>query len=211
MFARRFSVLFRCALLAVVFARTGSAQVSTPDRSNSNQIPVRYSLPQYLPCHDQTKSFGGLFNSFTSGHLPSRSEITGSWVLTGFWLHRESHPDLNCHDIMRGQIFEWVILAQDYSLGIDMAGTYSGSAFEARGKKDLTFTVDLGGEASPIMRCRLTQRETLVCLGSTYYSGLEFRRIQARCEPPPSSQPLDRRTGTVLCFPSREAFVGAPQ
>jgi hypothetical protein len=49
---------------------------------------------------------------------------------------------------MRGQIFEWVILAQGYSLRIDMAGT-SPSAFELGRGQDITVAMDLGGDNSP--------------------------------------------------------------
>ena len=97
-------------------------------------------------------------------------------MLIGFWLYRDSHPDLNCAGIMREKIYEWVMLAQGYSLGIDMAGTYQTSAFELGRRQDLTVAMDLGADASPILRCRLTQRHSLVCLGDTYYRGLEFRK-----------------------------------
>jgi hypothetical protein len=205
--------LLWCISIPVLLARAvpGAAQLSISERSTSNQTPgseagkeeiPRHSVPQYLPCPDQTKSFDKLSDSFTAGHLPSPSEITGSWVLIGFWLYRDSHPDLNCTGIMRGKILEWVMLAQGYSLGVDMAGTYLSSAFEPDRTQDLSFTIDLGGEASPVFRCRLTQRHTLVCLGSTYYNGLEFRMVQVRCEPPiPNSQALIQPMRPILCFP----------
>jgi hypothetical protein len=180
--------LLWCVSIPVLRARAvpRAAQLSISDGSTSNQtlgseaskeeIP-RYSVPQYLPCPDQTKSFGKLSDSFTAGHLPSQSEVTGSWVLIGIWLHRDSHPDLNCAGIMRGKILEWVMLAQGYSLGVDMAGTYLSSAFEPDRTQDLSFTIDLGGEASPVFRCRLTQHHSLACLTYPTRSRLTARRI----------------------------------
>ena len=145
------------------------------------------------------KTFSKLSNSFSAGHLPSRSEVTGTWVLIGFWLHRDSHPDLNCAGIMRGQIFEWVMLAQGYSLRIDMAGTSQTSAFELGRGQDITVAMDLGGDNSPVLRCRLTNHDSLVCLGDTYYSGLEFRKTQVHCEPPnPNSNAIIE---PMLCYP----------
>jgi len=96
-------------------------------------------------------------------------------------------------------IYEWVMLAQGYSLGIDMAGTYQTSAFELGLRQDLTVALDLGGDASPVLRCRLTQRHSLVCLGDTYYSGLEFRKTPVHCEPPvPNSNAFNQ---PMLCYP----------
>jgi hypothetical protein len=100
---------------------------------------------------------------------------------------------------MRGNIFEWVMLAQGHSLGIDMAGANQTSAFELGPRQDLTLALDLAGDTSPVLRCRMTQRNRLVCLGGTYYSGLEFRKIQVHCEPPiPDSKVLIQPT---LCYP----------
>jgi hypothetical protein len=207
---RLFGALFCCIFISVPLARAvpGATQnpisdggISNPypssERSNEG-IPI-HSVPQYLPCPGQTKTFGKLSNSFSAGHTPSRSEVTGSWVLIGFWLYRDSRPDLNCAGIMRGKIFEWVMLAQGYSLGIDMAGTNQTSAFELGRRQDLTVALDLGGDTSPVLHCRMTQRHSLVCLGDTYYSGLEFRRIQVHCEPPiPNSKAFIQ---PMLCYP----------
>jgi hypothetical protein len=202
--------LLSCIFISVLLARAvpGAAQdpISNGSISNHNpsseqsheEIPL-YSVPQYLPCPGQTNTFSKLNNSFSGGHLPSRSEVTGSWVLIGSWLYRDSHPDLNCAGIMRGKIFEWVMLAQGYSLGIDIAGTNQTSAFELGRRQDLTVAMDLGGDTSPVIRCRLTPRHSLVCLGDTYYSGLEFRKIQVHCEPPiPNSTAFIQR---MLCYP----------
>jgi hypothetical protein len=207
---RLVNTLLCCILIFVLLARAvpsaaqdlvsdGSVANRNPSSEQDNKEIPMYSVPQYLPCPDQTKTFSKLSNSFSAGHLPSRSEVTGSWVLIGFWLYRDSHPDLNCTGIMRGKIFEWVMLAQGYSLGIDLAGTDQTSAFKLGERQDLTVAMDLGGDTSPILRCRLTQSHSLVCLGDTYYSGLEFREIQVHCEPPiPNSNALIQ---PMLCYP----------
>src|SRR5438270_885303 len=126
-----------------------------------------HSASHYKPCPGQTTSFRKLYNSFAAGHPPSRDEATGSWVLIGSWLHKDSHPDLNCAGIMRGKIIEWVMLADGYSLRVDMAGTLETATFEHGHGRDLTVALELGGDASPLLRCRLTQRDNLVCLGDT--------------------------------------------
>ncbi len=179
----------------------GNISKPNPSVEQSNEDMPRYSVPQYLPCPDQTRTFGELSNSFSSAHLPSPSEITGSWVLIGSWLHTDSHPDLNCTGIMRGKAFEWVMLAQGYSLQIDMLGANQTSAFELGRKQDLTVALDLGGDSSPTLRCRLTRRHSLVCLGDTYYSGSEFRKIQVRCEPSTPTPKSNSAIPPVLCYP----------
>ncbi len=161
-----------------------------------------YSVPQYLPCPGQTNSFDKLYHSFSTGHPPSPSEVTGSWVLIGFRLYRDSHPDLRCDGIMRGRTFEWVMLAQGYSLRIEMAGTDQASAFQLGEKQDLTIPLDLGGDASPLLCCRVTRRHTLVCLGDTYYNGLEFRKVEVHCEPP--MQNSKTSTQPTLCYPIKK-------
>jgi len=213
--ARMGKRLFRallCIFISVLLARavSGAAQdpiseggVSNPNASSEqiNEAIPQNSVPQYQPCPGQTKTFSKLLNSFSAGHLPSRSELTGSWVLTGIWLHKESHPDLNCAGIMRGKVFEWVMVAQADSLRIAMVGTAQTSAIELRRSQDLTIPLDLGGDNSPVLRCRMTPRRSLVCLGDTYYSGLEFRKIQVHCEPPaPNSKTLIQ---PMLCYPYR--------
>jgi len=59
---------------------------------NGAATPMR-SIPQYIPCPDQPKSFKTLSESVASGHLPSPSAVTGSWALIGIWVHKDSRPD----------------------------------------------------------------------------------------------------------------------
>jgi hypothetical protein len=152
---RLFSALLCCIFISVLLARAfpGVAQEPTSDGSVLNRnssseqsnedIPIN-SVSQYLPCPDQTKTFIKLSNSFASGHLPSRSDVTGSWVLIGVWLHRDSHPELNCAGIMQGMAFDWAMLAHGYSLEIDMVGANQTSAFEPEGRRPGSLRVRAG-------------------------------------------------------------------
>lgn len=209
---RLFGALLCCVFISVLLARAvpgaaqdpisagGVSKLNPGSEQTDEEIPP-HSVPQYQPCPGQTKTFSKLSDSFSAGHLPSRSEVTGSWVLTGIWLYRDSHPDLNCTGIMRGKIFEWVMLAQAYSLRIGMVGTNQTSAFKLRRRQDLTVALDLGGDNSPLLRCRMTQHHSLVCLGDTYYSGLEFQKIQVDCEPPASNS--NALFQPMLCYPNK--------
>ena len=146
-----------------------------------DEATPKNSVPQYLPCPDQPRTFKELSDSFAGGRLPSPSEVTGSWVLIGLWLHENSRPDLNCNGLSRGKTFEWVIHANGYSIEFDGIGV--GSQTTAlkpdRTTGTLTFGVSFGGENSPVFRCRLTRRGTLVCFGSTYYSASEYKKISS--------------------------------
>lgn len=184
---------FCCFVLWISGIAPGAARTCAQNaRTREDRDPVSsreiediplYSVPQYLPCPNQTRSYLALAKSFTSGRLPTETEISGSWVLIGSWLYRDSHPDLNCTGIVRGRILEWVMFANGLSLRVNMAGMIVKSAFGPGSAGNLKFTMDLGGEANPVFQCRLTQQHTLVCLGSPYYSGSEFKKMPVHCEP----------------------------
>lgn len=181
--------------------QSSSTKQYSSSEENEEAIPPN-SVPQYLPCPDQTKSFKELSNSFSGGHLPSPSEFEGAWVLIGLWLHKDSHPDLNCSGIMRGKIFEWVLLAEGKSFGVDMAGNYLASEAKSDHKRDLTFSIDLQGDYNPVLRCRLTKRDTLVYLGTPYYDGSEYKKMQVSCETlTPEMVALNRGR---LCMPYKQ-------
>lgn len=160
----------------------GGAQ--NADGTTPYSIPQN-GVPQYLPCPHQPQTFETLSRSFATGRIPSASEMEGSWVLTGLWLHPDSKPDLNCSGIMRGSGFEWVLVAgSDYSVDINVVGTYhQQSQFRLEGENSLKFDIDFGGDASPTFQCRVTRQDTLICLGDTYDNGTEFRRMRVSCEP----------------------------
>jgi hypothetical protein len=146
-----------------------SAQQQPGSGENKRTVPL-YSHPEYRPCLDQARSFRTLSESFAEGNLLSPSEMNGSWVLIGLWLHRDSRPDLDCAGISRGKTLEWVIFAQGYSLDVNAVGTYRQKlVLETRPEGNLTFAIDWEGDTNPVFRCRLSRRHRLVCLGSPYY------------------------------------------
>jgi hypothetical protein len=172
-----------------------------PDSArHEQQIPL-YSVHQYRPCPDQNQSLQAVSNSFTAGHLPSKSEIRGPWVLIGIWDNKDSRPDLNCTGIMRGEILEWVMFGQGDSLMVNMASTLLKSDLEPDGRGALMLLLDLQGDNNPTLRCRVTRRGTLVCLGSPYYVGAEFKRMGVNCVPSISSVATPNET--QICSPSK--------
>jgi hypothetical protein len=168
----------------------------------------RDSIPQYSPCPDQPKSFRELSDSFAAGRLPSASEITGSWVLIGIWVHNGSGPDLNCNGITRGPKFEWVLVAKGYSVEVDAIGTnHQTTTFKPDNRGNLTFSVDFEGDYAPSFRCRMTQRNTLACLGSPYYDGLEFKRMPANNQTGNASGAEIKRILNVALVPEQQTTL----
>src|SRR6516164_8448628 len=87
----------------------------------SDDIP-RHSIPQNLPCVDQPKSLRELMNAFNSGSLPSRSEMTGTWVAISSFIDTYD-VTMNCSGLRRGtKIFEEVIVANGYSFEMHVVG-----------------------------------------------------------------------------------------
>ena len=116
--------------------------------------------------------------SFAKGRVPSPSEVSGTWVLVGLWLYKDSKPGLNCKGLYRRKTLEWVIQAKGYSIEFDSIGDGpQTTSFELDRKGSLTFSVGFGGDNSPLFRCRMTERRNLVCSGSTYYRGAEFKKM----------------------------------
>jgi hypothetical protein len=146
-------------------------------RQGSDEVP-NDSIHQSFPCGNQTRSFKGLMASFDKGRVPSPKEVSGTWVLVGLWLYKNSQPDLNCKGLNRGRKLEWVIVAKGYSIEFDSIGDQPEMAsLKPDQKGNLTFSVGFGGESSPVFRCRLTVSGSLVCSGSTYYQGAEFKKV----------------------------------
>jgi hypothetical protein len=116
--------------------------------------------------------------SFDKGRVPSPKEVSGTWVLVGLWLYKSSQPDLSCKGLNRGSKLEWVIVADGYSMEFDSIGDEPQSTSLRPDREGyLTFSVGFGGESSPIFRCRLAPSGSLVCFGSTYYQGAEFKKM----------------------------------
>jgi hypothetical protein len=167
----------------------------------------RDSIPQYYPCPDQPKSFKELSDSFAVGRLPSASEVAGSWVLIGIWVHKDSRPDLNCNGITRGQKFEWVLVANGYAVAVDAIGTnHQTTTFKPDGGT-LTFSIEFEGDFVPTFRCRMTQRNTLACLGSPYYEGLEFKRMSVDSESGNGSGTEIHRILNVALAPEQQTWL----
>jgi hypothetical protein len=136
------------------------------------------SIHQDFPCGDQARTYKELMASFAKGRVPSPSEVSGTWVLVGLWLYKDSKPGLNCKGLNRGKTLEWVIQAKRYSIEFDSVGDGpQTTSFELDRNGSLTFSVGFGGENSPVFRCRMTERRNLVCSGSTYYQGAEFKKM----------------------------------
>jgi hypothetical protein len=152
------------------------------DAGREQAVP-KDSVPQSLPCADQPKTFTELFDSFAAGRFPSPSEITGSWGLIGLWVHKDSPPSLNCNGIIRGPKLEWTLVANRYSVAFDAIGTNrQTTTFKPDSSGSVTFTVSFGGDYAPTFRCRITRRNTLACLGTPYYDGVEFKRMPVNSE-----------------------------
>jgi hypothetical protein len=146
-------------------------------RQVSDEVP-RDSIHQSFPCGNQARSFKGLMASFDKGRVPSPKGVSGTWVLVGLWLYKNSEPDLNCKGLNRGRKLEWVIIAKGYSIEFDSIGDEPQiTSLKPDQQGNLTFSVGFGGEGSPVFRCRRTVSDSLVCFGSTYYQGAEFKKI----------------------------------
>jgi hypothetical protein len=143
---------------------------------SSDEMP-RQSIPQYSPCADEPKSLKDLAGSFNKGRVPSADNVTGTWVAIGFVGH---YVSLNCTGVKRGNKFEWVMIANGYSVEIDMIGTHSQrTTFKPGGKGSLVIAVDFEGDDTPVYRCRITPRKTIACLVGTPPSedGVEFKKM----------------------------------
>jgi TonB family protein len=172
-------MLFALILLLPLFAAASTRQ-NSPSEDKQAALP-RDSVQQNLPCPDQPQSFKEVSDSFAAGRIPSQSEVTGSLVLIGLWLHKDSVPSLNCDGITRGSKLEWTLLANGYSVQVDAVGTtHQTTTFKPDGAGNVTFSVDFGGDSSPSFRCRLTRRNTVACLGSPYYDAVEFKKVLPR-------------------------------
>jgi hypothetical protein len=75
-------------------------------------------------------------------------------------------------------MFEDVMLAKGYSLEMHVIGTLDQSpTMKREADGNVVFPFDFGGDASPVFRCRMTARKTLVCLIDVYRQGVEFKRM----------------------------------
>jgi len=162
--------------------------------SPSEEVP-RDATRQNAPCVDQPKSLAELATSFQKGRFPLASHITGTWVEIGTvsefppnQYQTNPHPtiykSLNCSGEKRGIKFEFVLVANGYSVELHAIGmTYPQKiTMEPDHNGSVTFPVDFAADEGPdTYRCRLTQRDTLACLSGPF-SGMEFKRMTIKPE-----------------------------
>src|ERR1700752_2924333 len=99
------TLLTWCFTLLVCWALC--TQNATEGVAVARQQSDNDSTHQNVPCVDQAKTFKDLTASFDRGRVPSPSEVSGTWALVGFWLYKDSKPDLNCKGLNRGKELEW--------------------------------------------------------------------------------------------------------
>jgi len=141
------------------------------------------AVPQSnVPCSGQPTSRVELAAAFQQGRLPTAAEATGTWVEIGSLSDYPSSPpyrSLDCSGVSRKGTFEFVLIANGYSVELHAVGmTHPQSTnFQSDKKESVTFLVDFSNDnESDKYRCRLTQRNTLACL-SGQHSGLEFKKM----------------------------------
>jgi len=149
--------------------------------ASSAEVPKDAS-PQHAPCTDQPTTRKQLAASFQSGRFPLASQITGTWVEIGeISDFPSSSPfrNLNCSGLTRGNNFEFVLVADGYSVDLHAVSGYPDKVtMQPDGKGAVTFPVDFAADEGPdIYRCRLTKRGTLACL-IRGYDGAEFRKMK---------------------------------
>jgi hypothetical protein len=116
-------------IVALTLVLSVCAQVST---SPSEKVP-RNATPQNTPCVDQPKSLVELVASFNQGRFPLASQLTGTWVeigdvseYPGNQYQTTPHPtifrSLNCSGEKRGNKFEFVLVANGYSVELHAIG-----------------------------------------------------------------------------------------
>ena len=167
------------ALLISGILSVSAAFAVQPLEGMTLQIP-RNSIPQEAPYADQPISLNELVEVFNSGRVPSPAEVSGAWVAIGFLGEFSS---VNCGGVMRDQTLEWVLVADRYSIEIDMIGAFlQMTSLTPDDRGSMVLPVDFQGDSVPVYRCRLTSRETLACLFGepTLTRGVEFRKMRVR-------------------------------
>jgi hypothetical protein len=152
----------------------------TPVSAFAQDEVARYSIRQDAPCPGQPRSAQELVSAFEGGQFPDASHLSGTWVAIGVV---DSSPSLNCDGIMRGPVFEWVMVAAQDSIEIDMIGMPPQTwAVKTGPRESIAFPVDFGGDGLPEYRCRLTDQKTLACLSGQgeWVHGIEFRKMSVR-------------------------------
>lgn len=165
------------------------AQNSSPASTSSEKLPD--FVAQNDPCVDQPRTFKELAAAFENGRRPLASDITGTWVAIGSLNDPPPQSEfpqvrnLNCAGEKRGNKFEFVLVANGYSVELHAVGMYCPQ--KVRMVPDHDGSVDFpevsfGGDGAPdTYRCRLTKRATLACMIGTF-AGEEFKKMTAEKE-----------------------------
>lgn len=161
-------------------AAFAQSQNANPSNASSEDIPKDF-VPQNAPCADQPRSLKELKSSFEKGRRPLASEMTGTWVEIGALNDPPGEVrSLSCSGERRGRVFEFVLVANGYSIELHAVGMIALQTVEMKpddGGGVEFREVDFGGEGTiDNYRCRLTRRETLTCLIGTF-TGVEFKKI----------------------------------
>jgi hypothetical protein len=168
------------ALLTVLLPACAQSQSSTPTETSS-EVPQN-SIRQNVSCVDQPRSLAELTATFQHGTLPLASQMTGTWVEIGDVWHDASENSLNCSGIRRGSKFEFALVADGYSIALHAIGMMLPLNVKARldNKGSIAFPVNFGADGgADSNRCRLTNRDTLVCLVAAYRAE-EFKRMEVQ-------------------------------
>ena len=165
-------------LTVLMLFLTASARLAAQQPDDG--IPIT-SVPENSPCPDQPKSLKELTVAFGGGRVPSPSEMTGSWVAISIFIGRDEST-MDCSGLRRGKkLFEEVMVANGYSLEMHVVGVGEQKATMRRNStRSLSFPFSFGGDAAPVLRCRLTKRNTLACLIDVYRQAVEFKRISVQ-------------------------------
>jgi hypothetical protein len=159
-------------------ALTAQIQNAVSAATSSEEIP-RDAIPQNAPCVDQPKSHREMAASFAQGKVPLASQMTGTWVQIGdVYKDPATKNSLNCSGIRRGGAFEFVLVANGYSVALHPIGTYSQKAvMRPNHKGSVEFPVDFEADEGPeTYTCRLTKRGTLACVDAD--TGEEFKKMK---------------------------------
>jgi hypothetical protein len=162
---------------------TGTGQIGAPNVSAGQsqstgpaKVPSKPAHPnfiEYSPCDGQPRTYRELVSEFKKGRLPLAAEMSGNWVEIGSISEDpEAISGLNCSGEKQAGKLEFVIVAQGYSVWLHAVGALDDHYAEMTpdgqgGVKFSSFSAsDFGGEGPPgeDYHCRLTKRETLVCL-----------------------------------------------
>ena len=166
-----------CALGLTGTAQIGAPNVSaaqseSPDPAKVSSKRAHPNFIEYSPCDDQPRTYKDLVSEFKKGRLPLAAEMSGNWVEIGSISEDpEAISGLNCSGEKQAGKLEFVIVAQGYFVQLHFVGALGDHDTEAKpdGQGGVEFSAlsasDFGGEGeAENYHCRLTKRETLVCL-----------------------------------------------